>query len=280
MRVVVTIDPDGRSGDLIAPTGLMTPHAHAAGLEVTGAELLRETLADGQVVAVIRSDGQGPVTLTYTFAQGGDAYPDEMFVPRDSRYTRAAEAVAEDAHAFEAADDVALAVANHVAGLFNYGHVDKRFYEDHDHIPHLCGTTKGSCVDINAYFMASLRAAGVEAGYITGAFFPAEKMAADGSAWCNDMHCWVVTRCGHGVREWDIAHHLKMGTSNIRAALDPKPGFRLPLAHSMGHDIASLGLHDVKLLSDPMWVGNGALEPAKAEIRFHPAPAVAPAATP
>jgi hypothetical protein len=270
MQVTITVDPKGRAGDLIAPKGFATPHSHPVGLEIQGAGAQPVDLADGQRVVILSTDGKTPLRLIYSYAEGGEDYPAEMFHPRDSRFTRAAEALVADAEALRHESDPARAIANHVAELFSYGHPETRFYEDHDHIPQLCGLTEGSCVDINAYLIASLRAAGIEAGYVTGVFFPAEKIAEDGSAWCNDMHCWVVTRCGHGVREWDIAHHLKLGEAEIKPALDPKPGFRLPLAHSMGHDIASLGLHDVKLLSEPMWVSGDRLEDAEARITFQP----------
>ena len=115
------------------------------------------------------------------------------------------------------------------------------------------GGLKGSCVDINTYLVAGLRAAGYEAAYLYGYFFPAERGGIT-----NDMHCWVVTRHAGRVLEWDIAHHMKAGHSPVRPTLDPKPGRRVALGHSMGHRYRIGGEWiDVKLLAEPMWVRGG-----------------------
>jgi hypothetical protein len=119
-----------------------------------------------------------------------------------------------------------------------------------DEVPFLsCGLTEGSCIDINGYLIAALRAAGFEAGYVTGYFFPVEKRDR-----CDDMHCWVVSRHQGVVLEWDIAHHLKRGTIKIRPGLNPKPGLRFAVAHSMGLDFPELGVWEMKLLAEPVWV--------------------------
>jgi hypothetical protein len=157
------------------------------------------------------------------------------------------------------------AIVNDVAAKFTYGHPATKFYDGHDEIPSLgCGVTEGSCVDINAYLIASLRAAGFEAGYMTGYFFPEEKQGR-----CNDMHCWVITRHDDSVLEWDIAHHLKLGTRQIGSGLNPKPGSRVALAHSMGLDFPSAGVSTLKLLAEPVWIGeNGRIEKADVTIRM------------
>ncbi|MEM8732426.1 MAG: transglutaminase domain-containing protein [Pseudomonadota bacterium] len=156
------------------------------------------------------------------------------------------------------------ALANHVAGQFRYGHPEKRFYDGFDEIPQICGLAEGSCVDINAYFIASCRAAGLEAGYITGCFVPQEKRD-----WCNDMHCWVVTRSDAGIEEWDIAHHLKLCLTEIAPGLNPKPGVRVPLAHSMGLNFPAAGLADLKLIGEPMWrLPDGRWQESEPQIRL------------
>ncbi|WP_346909390.1 transglutaminase-like domain-containing protein [uncultured Roseibium sp.] len=130
-----------------------------------------------------------------------------------------------------------MAIVNDVAEKFVYGHPEVRFNDGLEEIPYLsCGVTEGSCVDINTYLIACLRAAGFEAGYMTGYFFPEEKNGC-----CDDMHCWVVTRHNGVVLEWDIAHHLKMGTREICCGLNPKPGSRVAMAHSMGLDFPQPG---------------------------------------
>jgi hypothetical protein len=141
--------------------------------------------------------------------------------------------------------DRALRLGRAVAEKFTYGHPETRFTDGLDHVPHLaCGLTEGSCVDIHTYFVASLRAAGIEAGYLTGYVFP-----EDGPA---SAHCWVVTRIDGLTQEWDISHFLQMGRRDIIPALNPKGGFRLPVGHSMGLVLPGSGEDDLKLLSEPM----------------------------
>lgn len=269
--VILTIK--ARPGErLLVPAGLSTPHALCTGFEVithSGSAGLSpvDEAGTGQTAFVIDC-GAEDLTLRYDYEAGGEDYPDVMFTPRASRYSRAADGLIEDARRFAGAPDAARDLATHVAELFTYGHPDTRFYDAHDEIPQICSMTVGSCVDINFYFMASLRAAGVETGYVVGPFFPAEKCAEDGSGWCNDNHCWVVTRDAHGIREWDIAHHLKLGTREITPALDPKPGKRFAMGHSMGLTFPEIGMEDIKLVSDPMWIaGDNRLDAADTTIR-------------
>lgn len=242
-----------RQGRVLAPVGLATPHASIIGVDVRGAG--HSLVADpwtGQTVMVLTPTAD-EVDMTYRYAIGGAAYPEAMFVHRDSRYTRAAQALAAQAReiALGAGGGTAAiaALAQHVAGQFTYGHPDTRFYDGYDEIPQLCDLAQGSCVDINAYFIANCRAAGIEAGYVTGVFVPEEKRD-----WCNDMHCWVVTRAEGLVQEWDIAHHLKLGADRIAAGLNPKPGVRVPLAHSMGLNFPDIEVRDLKLIAEPMWL--------------------------
>lgn len=243
--VTVTVAPG--QGELLVPKGMATPHLGVDGFDVDGGNKREVTeQATGQVACLIKPAGDGPITLTYHFgAERTAAYPDEMFQPIDSRFTRAADDLVQSAQGF---DDVSAIIA-HIAGMFDYSHPDVRFYDNTDHVPHLCSTTVGSCVDINLYLIAMLRSAGFEAGYMTGYFFPSEKRGS-----CDDMHCWVVTRHGKAVQDWDIAHHLKMGTKDICPGLNPKPGHRVPLAHSMGLSFPDLGLSELKLLSEPVWL--------------------------
>ncbi|MEL6583333.1 MAG: transglutaminase-like domain-containing protein [Pseudomonadota bacterium] len=213
----------------------------------------------GQAVLVAEG-ATGEITIRYHYAAGG-AYPAGLFAPHTSRFTRIAEGLAAEAQSFDGA--TVEEIASHVAALFTYGHPEERYYDGFDELPHLCDMAVGSCVDINFYFIAMLRAAGIEAGYVTGAFFPAEKRD-----WCNDMHCWVVIREGDLLREWDIAHHLKLGQKTVAAGLNPKPGFRLPVSYGMGLDLPALDLRDIKLMSEPMWLVEGALSDAEPQIKL------------
>ncbi|MEL7114335.1 MAG: transglutaminase domain-containing protein [Pseudomonadota bacterium] len=257
---------------VIAPAGLTTPQGGCLGFDAEGAEVTKTTEAQtGQGAYRVTPAGDS-IALTWTFEDATTgAYPEVMFEPRDTRFTRFADALAVEAR--EAARnlrgvDRATALACAAADRFTYGHPEDRFNDGMDAIPALgCGLTEGSCVDINTYFIASLRAAGIEAGYVTGFFFPAEKRNH-----CEDGHCWVVTRIGGEPQEWDIAHHLKLGTRDIKPGLNPKPGFRAACFHSMGLDFPTLGVKELKALIEPVALVDGSVQHFEApQIRLrHP----------
>ncbi|MEM0950131.1 MAG: transglutaminase-like domain-containing protein [Pseudomonadota bacterium] len=266
-RVTATVSPEAGQSRLLAAEGMDTAHARFLGCDVDGADIRYFDCAKTGQRALVLESKAGPVTLTYRYGAGPSSYPHAMFTPHDSVFNRRAQALTEEARAIAPNLELpqkARAIACSVAEKFHYGHPEQRFNDGYDHVPALCGLTEGSCVDINTYFLASLRAAGIEAGYATGYFFPAEKRDRT-----FEMHCWVVTRYGDLIEEWDIAHHLKMGTSDIRPAFNPKPGFRSALAHSMGLDFPELGLSDLKLISQPVWLIGESWEPAELDIRLH-----------
>lgn len=265
MQVTIDFPANQNAQHLFFPLGIGTPHHSVTSVEINASYNPYRIPGSNQWVGVAPAP-EHALHLVYDFAHTQCPYPEEMFSYRPSRFTRAADGVAEDVQPFKDAEDPAQAVVDHVTGLFSYGHVDTTYYDDENELPQLCDMTTGSCVDINAYLIASLRAAGVEAGYITGYFFPEEKQ---GSTF--EMHCWVVTRDAHyGCREWDIAHFLKMGRRDVHAALNPKPGRRAAIAHSMGHDIPALGLSDAKLIAEPIWMTADGPERADMDIRLTP----------
>ncbi len=241
-HLILSLDDPGAA--ILAPVGLHTPQSQALGLTVTGGQAeFVEQPQTGQTIAHITPQG-GPLTLSFAFDGEPGAYPPAIFTPIPSRFTRAADSLlAEVSGIGTTAGEIACAVAQR----FDYGHPERRFYDGHDDsLPALgCDRGTGSCVDINMYFLAALRATGIEAGYVAGAFFPAEK-----GDWCSDGHCWVVTRSAEGVQEWDIAHHLKMGRRDIAPGLNPRPGFRVALSHGLGMTMPGGGV--VKLLAQPV----------------------------
>lgn len=263
-----TRNANGRS--LVVPTGITTPHQSLESMIAEGAAMhLVHEGGSGQAAAVLVPNGEEPITVRYGYVEKrGGLYPEELFVQRVNRYTRAADALVGSARrlANKAGDPESAihAIVNETASRFVYGHPEAKFYDGHETIPHLsCGLTQGSCVDINTYLVAALRGAGFDAGYVAGYFFPAEKL---GNA--NDMHCWVVTRHDGTTREWDIAHHLKMGTNDIRPGLNPKPGFRVALSHSMGLDFPAAGVRNLKVLAEAQWINpDGTTEWADVAIR-------------
>ncbi|MBT8153345.1 transglutaminase-like domain-containing protein [Epibacterium ulvae] len=235
----------------VTPMGMTTPHVSVLGFDIEGARVSGVAAPNCAQMLAFGVPEASEIALRVQFAPEGPGYPEQMFHPTDSRYTRSAAALAGETRSIaEAAGGGAAglqAIVNHVAGLFEYGHPEERFYDGQDELPQLCSLAQGSCVDINAYLIAALRAAGYEAGYIYGVFVPEEKQT-----WAEDGHCWVVTRHYGVCQEWDIAHFLKMGMRDIRPGLNPKPGVRLPMAHSMGWTVPALGIRDFKLMGLPL----------------------------
>lgn len=261
-RVLVGVDTRDAAGrSLIAPIGMQTPHQTFLSLACSaGRTVSTQEAGTGQPVLVVPPDGYADterIELIYSFAEGGSVYPDSIFAPRQTRFTKAADALVSHVGQLVASSDSELEtirrIIAHTADTFTYGHPPQRYYDGREDIPLLgCGMTAGSCVDINMYLIAALRSVGIEAGYVAGPFYPAEKGGR-----CDDMHCWVVTRhgaCREHILEWDIAHHLKLGTRTVAPGLNPKPGWRAAVSHSMGWDLPLLGVRALKLLSEPMWV--------------------------
>ncbi|MBE0532277.1 MAG: transglutaminase family protein [Rhodospirillales bacterium] len=256
---VVTAEPPAPGARLLAPLGAASGLGSVANLHIAGGRIV-ETLCEietGQPAAIIEPSAQAPLRLTYRFVLPTEAprYPEAAFAPRANRYTRAAaellaasRRIAAEAGGGRNAIDALVAEAR---ARFTYDHSEIRFNDRLDEVPLLgCGLMPGSCVDINTYLVASLRAAGFEAAYVYGYFFPAEK-----GDWTDDMHCWVATRHGGEVLEWDIAHHIKAGHARVLPGLNPRPGRRALIGHSMGHRYdARSGPIKVKLLAEPVWL--------------------------
>lgn len=241
---------------ILAPTGITTPHRAVESLEVSGGRITSVlSEADTGLNAAIIEPASDIVTLHYGVTENPThaAYPDAAFAPRDNQHTRAATELA------EASREIATKAGGGRAGIdaliaeaeakFDYGHPKERFTDGTDAVPYLsCGLTPGSCVDINTYLVASLRAAGYEAAYFYGYFFPEER-----GGMTDDGHCWVATRHAGEVLEWDIAHHIKAGLGPTKPALNPRAGERVAVTHSMGHRYSIFGQQlDLKILGEPM----------------------------
>ncbi len=239
---------------VLIPYGLQTPYGRC--VDVVGADMRRvEEPYTGQTAMVM--DVTSPqIEIDLMFDDVPYDYPEILFEPRPSKYSLFADELVSEIQAVKdglTGNDLVQKIACHVAERFTYGHPDVTFNDGADIIPALgCGVVQGSCVDINTYFLAALRSVGIQAGYVTGFFFPQEK----GNV-CDDGHCWVVTRVDNETLEWDIAHHLKLGTRTIEAGLNPKPGKRFGCFHSMGLDFPELGVTGMKALIEPVQIQEG-----------------------
>lgn len=196
MRYQVTVSVrvnDNTNKKLLAPIGVPTAHQIPLGFRVEGGKLeLTGETSSGQQAAMITTQNENVINIIYEYSEIQCFYPEQIFRYRASIYTKPAEEMVEGVQStnIESSLEGIKYIANEVAKKFTYGHPECRFNDGHEEVPYLsCGVTAGSCVDINTYFMAMLRAAGFEAGYITGYFFPEEKKGV-----CVDSHCWVVTR--------------------------------------------------------------------------------------
>ncbi len=259
-RLEVTVP--GSEGHIFAPAGISSPQAKCGGCTVEGGALRRLVEpTSGQEILLVDPEA-AEVTFRYAFEDRPGSYPEAIFHPAPSRYTRAAPELEAEARALAGeGDDLARAtrIARSVADRFDYGHPEQKFTDGFDHVPHLaCGLTEGSCVDIHTYFLASLRAAGIEAGYVVGYFFP--EVGA-----CTSGHCWAVTRIGGQTQEWDISHFLQIGRRDVGPGLNPKGGFRLPVGHSTALCQPEIGFADLKLLVEPMTMRSG--EPVRFETK-------------
>lgn len=269
MKVTYTCTLPAGTSHVVAPGGLNTPHGHCIDFSATGGTV-RDVIegTTGQTAKLI-TPAADKMSLIWTFDEGhSSAYPEEMFQHRPSRFTRFADDLVTEAE--DAAGDLtglarARAIACAAAERFTYGHPEDTFNDGLEEVPALgCGIVEGSCVDINTYFIAALRAAGVEAGYATGFYFPAEK-----GDHCTDGHCWVVTRIDGQTQEWDIAHHIKTGTRDIHPGLNPKPGRRAACFHSMGLAFPEFGVEGIKALIEPAAITpGGAVRFTAPEIRL------------
>lgn len=241
----------------LVPGGMDTPHGRCIGVHVAGGVMRAVTEAHTGQTAYLVEPVDGMLAVDWRYDTDVSVpYPEIVYQPHASRYTCFADALVEEVSAIApgaVGPDRVRAIACATAERFTYGHPEAKFNDGMDGIPALgCGLTEGSCVDINTYFIASLRAAGIEAGYLTGFYFPAEK-----GDHCEDGHCWVVTRADGLVEEWDIAHHLKMGTRDIQPGLNPKPGFRATAFHSMGLDFPDAEVTNLRALIEPRLLEDG-----------------------
>lgn len=120
---------------ILVPGGLATPHGTGT---IVGTDGLTETreATTGQRALCLRPTGD-TVTVRLRFDAAAQAYPDAMFTPHRSRFTRFADdlvAEIEEAGGALTGLERARAIACHVAERFSYAHVDRPFNEGMDEV--------------------------------------------------------------------------------------------------------------------------------------------------
>jgi transglutaminase-like putative cysteine protease len=124
--------------------------------------------------------------------------------------------------------DALRRIVDHAAGHFWYGHGPGGLMDGRDTVPLLTGPTRGHCLDMHGYCVATCRAAGLTAAYTAGFWFRA------GSSHAPGMHCWFAARVDGEVVHYDVSHQLKRPTWPVLPGLNPLPGVRFLAAVGKG----------------------------------------------
>ncbi len=227
--------------------------------EAEGVSAAREigALNSGCRAYLLTPRADAPLRLRYAVALTDDAAPDWTWRVEDNRHTRAAPELAELARAAaEGAEDQRAQLRrliDHAASVFAYGHGAERVNAGRDSVPRLCGTTRGSCIDINTYVLAAARSLGIRGQYVAGYWFHPEKTATD------DMHCWLAFEPDGRLVFWDLAHALKWGDSlgaRIEEGLNPAGGRRVAMSCGRGLRFdTGFGAVEISHFSEPVPIG-------------------------
>lgn len=259
----VRVEMNDRAADhaavaLIAPLGIdmefqgFGGFVPPAGWDV---EVVGERRTGLAAAVMVPPDADAVAIVSHRFSSNGRGLAPAAFVPEGCSLTTAAAELAEVARSLATAeangpDGIGRIVAD-TSERFSYAKVAEadRWYHGRDAVPAVA-CASGNCIDINTYLVAALRAAGYDAAYLTCYFFPDEPGPAPAG-----MHCWVRTRCGALVQDWDIAHFKKAGRTDVHAVLDPIPGRRFALSYGRSHVYPWRGLEiAISTPSEPMWV--------------------------
>jgi len=252
-RVIVDVEAGPPGAVLLTPKPFGHWGQRTIGFTADGAgppEVLGATNARQEAYAL---SGDGPVRLTYEVEDADAAAPDWVWQAQENRYTIAdpgLRALAEELCAGQRSEAGKLrAIAEHAREMFDYDHPEDRFNDGHDAVPTLCGTTKGSCVDINTFMLAAARAQGLTGQYLMGYWFGPGRFATP------DAHCWLVFRVDGAPQFWDVAHHLKWGVEGFGPGLNPAGGRRVGISCGRGLVFETAnGAATISHFGEPEWV--------------------------
>lgn len=233
----LTIDVVANGTPLLAPLPFNGLQQRLTGFEVEGAKVVETIRADSGQEALLLQPHAERLLLHFSVQRNVDAELPQWFwhSPSNSLSDASPELVqfVRDMKAPSAAETVRR-LAAHVTSTFYYGAGQGRFTDGRPSVPLVCGTTRGTCVDIHTYFSAALRAAGIRAAYVAGIFI------REDAAEATDMHCWVAVHVGDEIEQWDLSHALIAGREP-RPGLTEIPGRRVALSSGRGLRFATRG---------------------------------------
>lgn len=240
---------------LLIPRPIDEWHQEYRGLCLLGTSEVREikALNSAQRAFLIKPESFHPPEIRFHLAKT-TTVPPEWFWQQDiNRYTHAAADLVELSRKLtdgcDNPSDRIQRLMEHTSELFDYGHRDRRLYDEADAVSCVCGVTQGSCVDINTYLMAAASSLNIPVQYMAGYWFYPGRTETSG------MHCWLVFDIDNEPVFWDLAHHLKWGVDKLTPGLNPAGGRRVTMSFGRGLLFETPhGTVEISHFSAPVWI--------------------------
>lgn len=248
---------------LLVPSSFCDGYEECVSIRKVNASEGDEVLCDyGMQTAelLIADNADQPIIIQYQFNPATTSLPEGFFAGQVNRYTSAsveldrevkqlAETNTTNNYTVRSEKKLVFELIKHAKTKFSYGHVDRRFNDGLEVVPSVCGTTKGSCVDINTYLIAAAKSLGIAVQYVAGYWFHPDR------TFTHDMHCWLLFYLDGEIVPWDLAHHLKWGVDDLAAELNPAGGRRVPMSFGRGLNYdTTYGMIQISHFSEPVWV--------------------------
>lgn len=245
---------DGISEDtrgLLVPIPFDTADQTFLACELEGAEIAATVQAtnSGQSCYWVEDFSPSDFRLVYRFERTPGSPPAWLWDLPGHPFTASPDLQTQAREITAASGDPIRSLVDHAIGHFDYGHPERSILAERDDVPAVCDLTEGSCVDIHTWFISALRACGGEATYLHGYYF------RDGET-SPGFHCWLATRDGGEIADWDLSHALIFDEKPARAGFAAYPGERVVIG--AGKDIEfDLGGSPVRchILCHPVFVG-------------------------
>ncbi len=247
--------PQSDQAWLLAPRPIDDWTQRFCGVELGGVERVLEITARNsrQGAYLLKPANDQLPVIRYHLAPPLETPGDWIWQLEDNRFTKASGQLTSQAvRVLEeglSQRQIIERLVQEAAGLFAYDHPQQRFNDGLDEVPAICGTAKGSCVDINTYLMASARSLGITVQYLAGYWFHPARSET------HDMHCWLAFYLDGETIFWDLAHHLKWGVPTLAAGLNPAGGRRVTMSRGRGirFDTPNSPV-TISHFSEPLWV--------------------------